>query len=247
MKLRVQPKQARDQVSHHSQLAGLRAQRDSKLDRASVADVILAKMSWGTYRVRKNLLDWLREQTTIRGVSRKRVPGLSFDQQKRLGLITEAQVFGKIGAEARALRKANAAIFESLIELPVETLQECVMMLSGASLQKRYGTKIADHDLPKAALPKKLERKIEATKSEIARWVRSKQNRQNQAETAPLKQALRKRANRKFKRVRETVSDYVRAIKNFGTYVDQGLRQRKQWMDELEERTKVKQKMSNLA
>lgn len=245
MKLRVQQKQERDQVSHHSQLAGVRQQRDSKIDRAFVADAILAKMSWGTYRVRKNLLNWLKEQTTIKGVSRKRVPGLAFDQQKKLGLITEAQVFGKIGAEARALRKANSAIFESLTELPVATLHECMEMLSGASLQKRYGTKIDDCDLPKAALPNKMRRKIEVSKQEVSRWARSKANKEVKQANEPLRQTIRQKAKRKFHRVTETIQDYIAGIKKFGAYVEKGLTKRREWMNDLEKRTGLKQKMHN--
>ena len=107
--------------------------------RQQIADVILKKMSFGTFKTRQNLLKWLKEA--------RRVTGFSLDELKKLRLVTDQMIQGKLGAEAKALRKANAPIFEELIQFPVSELTRYANMMSSANIQNRYGRRISDKEI----------------------------------------------------------------------------------------------------
>lgn len=245
MKIVRQKQQAEASESplHHSMLAQKRAANDTALDRAAVADAIIRKMSYGTYRVRANLQKWLK--------SEQKVTKFDLATLKKFGLLTEAQINGKLGAEMKALRKANQEIFLGLVQFPVGELQKYYELMSQATIQKRYGRRIDDRDIPVVVVLKDdAKRQIDApSKKETYNWLRSKQNREVREATAPIREAIKAREmrtkkNRK-KKIRESISDYVSAIKNFGAYVEQGLKQRRKWMNALEKRTGLTQKMHN--
>lgn len=213
--------------------------REEVSRRQVIADAILRKMSFGTFRVRQNLIAWLREA--------QRVTKFDLATLKKFGLVTDAQINGKLGAEAKALRKANMPIFEGLVQFPAAELDRYYRLMSAASIQRRYGNKMQDREIGvRIILPKEEMRKVEVgSKKQIAGWVRSKDNKQVRAAFEPTRQVLREKARKPRRPVTETMKDYLKGLNKFGAYIDSGLRVRKQWMDELEARTGLKQSMHN--
>lgn len=248
-----------------------RLERDSTLDRAAYADSILAKMSYGTYRTRANLLSWLKEA--------RKVTGFELSTLKSMKLVTDAQINGKLGAEAKALRKSNKEMFDSLLLLPCSTLKSQLDIMSASRIQSRYGRRIDDAEIG-VPIKLKTEREVNVgTRPQLAGWLRSKQNRANREAVAPVRdqingkrtERLKARApiappvkrdpktlkvigrpkrpqarRRATKFVGKTANDYAASIRGFGEYIDTGLRVRSECMQAIERRTKTSQKMSNL-
>lgn len=223
--------------AHHSELIGARIGRDTALDRAEVADQIIRKMSYGTYRVRANLLKWLK--------SEQKVTKFDLATLKKFGLLSEKQINGKLGAEMKALRKANQEIFLGLVQFPVSELWSYYKMMSLASIQRRYGRRIDDRDIP-VEVTLDIERKVEsAPKPELRKWMKSKANQKAIEQRQTVVDRLKQKAKRKVKRVVQSISDYVADMNKFSRYVEDGLKQRRKWMNAIEKRTGLKQKMHN--
>lgn len=213
--------------------------REEITRRQQIADAILLKMSYGTYKFRQNLLTWLKEA--------QRVTGFDLNTLKKMGLIRETEINGKIGAETKALRKANLPIFEQLVAVPADELTRCYEIMSAANIQRRYGRKVEDRDIG-VPIKLKFERPVEVgTKRQVAGWLRSKQNERTREELREGRDRIKAKQRRKHAPVRHKTADYVKSLRKFGAYVESGLNERRKWMNEVEERTHLVQKMSNLA
>lgn len=73
---------------------------------------------------------------------------------------------------------------------------------------------------------------------------------QEKIATAKAKAKARKKAKRrnpnKHRLFTASTTDWLKSLRQTHEYMDEGLQQREQWMSEIEERTKTKQKRSNL-
>lgn len=224
------------------------AQTDSQERRHKAATALIQKATSYGWQTRKALLTYVRELD-------KHFFGFPVEALLKLGLLKKASIDGKKGSVAKEQKAAERDALNALMNFEAPVLVRMLEEMSLANIRKRYNRDLSPAEVNrlfgKPVLSDDEERTIDAgPRSKLSGWLRSKKNAEARNQRKAAVRCIRriKAAHDAAVRTpRVSTRRYLVEVAKRNVFLDEGRRQRRVWMDEIEARTRTKQKDSNLA